>query len=39
VIGAISVDQSYPTKPVDVVAEVLSPDDKMSRVFEKCRQY
>ena len=29
----------YPTAPVDIVAEILSPDDRMSQVFEKCRQY
>ena len=29
----------YPTKPVDIVAEVLSPDDIPERVAEKCRLY
>lgn len=29
----------YPTEPVDIVAEVLSPDDSMGDVFEKYRQY
>ncbi len=39
VVGAISTENPYPTLPVDVVAEILSPEDKMTRVFEKCRQY
>ena len=34
-----SIGQGYPTEPVDIVAEVLSPDDKMAKVFERCRQY
>jgi Uma2 family endonuclease len=29
----------YPTKPVEIVAEVLSPDDRMQRVIAKCRHY
>ena len=33
------IRQSYPTAPVDIVAEILSPDDAMALVFEKCRQY
>jgi Uma2 family endonuclease len=39
VAAALTIEHPYPTKPIDVVAEVLSPDDRMSRVFEKCRQY
>lgn len=39
VIGATNIDEEYPTKPVEIVAEVLSPDDKMLQVYEKCRQY
>src|SRR6185312_8269983 len=39
VAAALEIEHPYPTKPVDVVAEILSPDDRMSRVFEKCRQY
>ena len=39
VAAALVVEQPYPTKPIDVVVEVLSPEDRMSRVFEKCRQY
>jgi Uma2 family endonuclease len=34
-----NLKERYPTKPVDIVAEILSPDDPMSRVFEKCRHY
>ena len=30
---------SYPTEPIDVVVEVLSPEDQMQRVIAKCRQY
>ncbi len=36
-LGAIG--QAYPTEALEVVAEILSPDDKMGKVFEKCRQY
>jgi Uma2 family endonuclease len=39
VAASLVIEQPYPTKPVDIVAEVLSPDDRMSRVFEKCRLY
>ncbi len=39
VAAALTVEQPYPTKPVDIVVEILSPDDRMSRVFEKARQY
>ncbi len=40
VIASLSpIEQPYPTKPLDLVAEVLSPDDRMGQVFEKCRQY
>ena len=33
------IRQPYPTIPVDIVAEILSPDDAPTLVFEKCRQY
>ncbi len=33
------MDGPYPIKPVDVVVEVLSPEDRMHRVIAKCRQY
>jgi Uma2 family endonuclease len=35
----ISIPGPYPTQPIDIVAEILSPDDPMTRVYEKCRQY
>lgn len=38
VVGALRIEEPYPTKPVDIVAEILS-DDPMTRVYEKCRQY
>jgi len=33
------VEDPYPTKAVDVVVEILSPDDAMAYVIEKCRAY
>lgn len=39
IAAALIIEHPYPTKPLDVVAEILSPEDRMSRVFEKCRQY
>jgi Uma2 family endonuclease len=39
VIAAVQLSGRYPTRPVDIVAEVLSPDDGMAGVFKKCRQY
>jgi Uma2 family endonuclease len=38
VTAALEIEQPYPTKPVDIVAEILS-DDPMTKVFEKCRNY
>jgi Uma2 family endonuclease len=32
-------EDPYPTHAVAVVIEVLSPDDRFIRVFEKCRKY
>lgn len=29
----------YPTQPVEVVIEILSPEDPMSRMLEKCSHY
>jgi len=34
-----SVDDPYPTAAVDVVVEILSPDDSMAYVIEKCRAH
>ena len=39
VAAALVVEQPYPTKPVEIVIEIVLPEDRMSRVFEKCRQY
>lgn len=39
VASASSIPGPYPEKPVDIVAEVLSPLDPMARVYAKCRQY
>ncbi len=39
VAAATFVEQPYPTKPVAVIVEVLSPEDRMERVIEKWRQY
>ncbi len=33
------IDETYPTKAVDVVIEILSADDSMSYLIEKCRAY
>lgn len=33
------VEDPYPTKAVDVVVEILSPDDSMTFIIEKCRNY
>jgi Uma2 family endonuclease len=32
-------DQPYPTSPVPVVIEILSPSDPFTRVIQKCRRY
>jgi len=34
-----SITTRYPTEPLDVVVEVLSPEDRMSRVIAKCQNY
>jgi Uma2 family endonuclease len=40
VMGDLDPDElGYPTKPFDIVAEVLSPDDSPQRVLEKCQHY
>ena len=40
VIGEIDQrEDPYPTQPVDVVIEILSPDDRFSLVQEKCERY
>jgi Uma2 family endonuclease len=39
VVAALVVEHPYPTKPVDVVVEIISPEDRMNRMFEKRQQY
>lgn len=39
VIGATRIQQPYPTTPVEIVVEVLSPDDSFSQVMTKCKRY
>jgi len=34
-----TIERPYPTRPFGIVAEILSPDDRMSRVLAKCRNY
>ena len=33
------IERPYPTKPVEIVVEILSDDDPMSRLLTKCRSY
>ena len=33
------VELPYPTRPVEVVVEILSPDDRFSEILTKCRLY
>lgn len=33
------VELPYPTRPVELVIEILSPDDQLSEVIRKCRFY
>jgi Uma2 family endonuclease len=33
------ITEPYPTKPIEVVAEVLSPDDTVAKINEKCSLY
>lgn len=40
VVGVLrKIEGLYPTEAVDVVIEILSPEDRMARVLEKCRHY
>src|SRR5947209_2669365 len=39
VAATLHVEQPYPTKPIEIVAEILSPDDAMDKVREKCEHY
>ncbi len=39
VIGTLKSIKDYPTEPVEIVVEILSPDDKLIHVIHKCGQY
>jgi len=41
VCGMLGPDdgEPYPTKPIAVVIEILSPRDSFTRVIQKCRKY
>ncbi len=40
VAASLDLESStYPTKPIDIVAEILSPDDLPAKLLEKCRHY
>ena len=33
------VELPYPTRPVEVIVEILSPDDQLTNITDKCRFY
>lgn len=39
VIGTLKPITGYPTQPVEIVVEILSPDDKLVHLARKCQQY
>jgi len=39
VIATLKPIKDYPTEPVEIVVEILSPDDKLIYVVNKCRHY
>lgn len=39
VIAAAEIESPYPTKPVLLCVEILSPEDRISRAFAKCEDY
>ncbi|MBV8867210.1 MAG: Uma2 family endonuclease [Acidobacteriaceae bacterium] len=40
VAASLELDSlGYTTKPIDIVAEILSPDDAIRKVLEKCQHY
>ena len=39
VIAALSIQDPYPTEPVLLCVEILSPDDRLSAAFAKCEEY
>ncbi len=39
VIATLKSIKDYPTEPVEIVVEILSPDDTLIHFIRKCRQY
>jgi len=39
VIGTLKSSKDYPTQPMEIVVEILSPEDKLLHVMKKCQQY
>lgn len=39
VIATLKSIQDYPTEPIEIVVEILSPDDKIMYVIKKCHHY
>lgn len=39
VAASLWIEEPYPTQPIDIAAEILSPNDKPEQVEEKCAQY
>ena len=39
VVATLKPVKDYPTEPVEIVVEILSPDDKLVQVIKKCHQY
>ncbi len=39
VAASTVVEEPYPTKPIEIAAEILSPTDSMDEVREKCAHY
>jgi Uma2 family endonuclease len=39
VVATLKSITNYPTEPVEIVVEILSPDDELTHVIRKCQQY
>jgi len=39
VIAARTIQSPYPTEPVQLCVEILSPDDRLGAMLAKCEQY
>ena len=39
VVGMSEIEEPYPTKPFEIVVEVLSPEDRLTQVLLKCAKY